>query len=102
MSSSFKSENANKAIMVLIVFLSCTLLIIILGILLQKNPFNILILLNVIKHIIYDFFANFGKSSSEIVNTSGDVVTDTGIFGLQFTNSIVHDIGNFMKGQPTP
>lgn len=51
--------------------------------------------------MIKDFFANLGKNASDIVNTSGDVATSAGKFGIGLSNNVIHDMGNMMRGQPT-
>jgi len=89
-----------RLFLILIIFLTLLLFILVLGILFNSyylsQPFSF-----VFEYII-DFFYRFGKSLSDIVNTSGDVVTSTGKFGFTLSNNIIHDIGNMVKGQPTP
>jgi len=95
----FDDDAVNERILlILILFLFVLLLIIILGIIFIQGFPEFTSLMHFFGSIIY----NFGKSLSDIINTGGDILSNTGKFGITLSNNIVHDIGNMAKGEPTP
>jgi len=56
--------------------------------------------------VIFDFILSFlgslSKNTGEIINGTSDVVTDTGIFGLELIDGVMNNIGNMFKGKATP
>lgn len=63
---------------------------------------SIYYLIQIILVFIFEFIESLGKNTGELVNGTGEVVTDTSIFGIEIIDGIIHDIGNIFKGQATP
>jgi hypothetical protein len=96
---SLLDDDNDTLVIILIIFLSFILLLVILGIFLQGSVITVF---DYLISFIYDFFIRLGGFSSEIINTSGDVVANTSKFGVSLSNNVVHDVGNMVKGQATP
>jgi len=58
--------------------------------------------IKILTDFLLTFFKSLSKNTGEIVNGTGDAVTNTSIFGVEILDGIIHDIGNMFKGQATP
>lgn len=93
----------NTLYIIVILLLLALLIISILGTGFLVNIFNFLLnTLRVLVELILGFLGSLGKNTGEVVNGTGDVVTNTSIFGIEIIDGIIHDIGNMFKGHATP
>ena len=91
-------------LLIFIIFLMFFLLAILFGMMFSKMDIATFLfwLINSFVNFVQDFFTNLGKSGGDIINASGDVVTNIGKFGINLSNNVIHDVGNGVQGKPTP
>jgi len=58
--------------------------------------------IRVILDFIIAFLGSLSKNLGELIIGTGDVVSDTSIFGIKIIDGIIEDVGNLFKGQATP
>lgn len=58
--------------------------------------------LNTILDFILIFLKSLSKTLGELIIGTGNVVTDTSIFGIQILDGMIENVGNLFKGQATP
>jgi len=93
----------NTIYIIVVVILLTLLILSILGTGVLVNVYiSVLNLLKVLAEFILGFLSNLSKSTGEVVNGTGDAVTNTSVFGIEIVDGIIHDIGNMFKGHATP
>ena len=58
--------------------------------------------IKVILDFILVFLGNLSKNLGNLIIGTGDVVTDTSIFGIKIIDGMIENVGNLFKGQATP
>jgi len=93
----------NTIYIIVVVILLALLILSILGTELLVNVYiSVLSLLNEFIKFILEFLGSLSKSTGEVINGTGNAVTNTSIFGIEIVDGIIHDIGNMFKGHATP
>lgn len=93
----------NTLYVIVITILVVLLILSILGSEMLINLSNwIMSAMEVIVGFILVFIGNLSKNLGNLIIGTGDVVTDTSIFGIKIIDGMIEDIGNLFKGQATP
>jgi hypothetical protein len=93
----------NTLYVIIITILVALLILSILGTEMLVNLSNWIIgALRVIFDFIIMFLGNLSKNLGNLIIGTGDVVTDTSIFGIKIIDGMIENVGNLFKGQATP
>jgi hypothetical protein len=98
-----KIMEQNTLYVITITILVALLILSILGTEMLINLSNwIVSALKVIFDFIITFLGSLSKNLGDLIIGTGDVVSDTSIFGIRILDGMIENVGNLFKGQATP